>query len=65
MNQIDEESLTMTFSSMSIDIEYSSYGDSQNESNFNTHYQCSYGTYNIFDYPLPQMPYEISMHGNE
>ena len=65
MSQIDEESLAMTFSSMSMDTEYSSYGDSQNGSNFNTPYQGSYGAYNIFDYLSPQMPYEISMHGDE
>ena len=65
MSQTDKESLAMTFSSMSIDIEYSSYYDSQNGSNFNTLYQGSYGAYNIFDYPSPQMPYEISMHGDE
>ena len=53
MSQTDEESLAMTFSSMNMDTEYSSYGDSQNGSNFNTPYQSSYGAYNIFDYPLP------------
>ena len=65
MSQTDEESLAMTFSSMSMDTKYSSYDDSQNGSNFNTPYQGSYGAYNIFDYPSPQMPYEISMHGDE
>ena len=64
MSQIGEESLSMIFLSMSMDTEHSSYSDSQNVSNFNTLYQCSYGAYNIFDYPLPQMPYEI-MHGDE
>ena len=38
MSQSDEESLAMTFSSMSMNTEYSSYNDSQNGSNFNTHY---------------------------
>ena len=65
MSQTDEKSLAMTFSSMSMDTVHSSYGDSQNESNFNTPYQGFYDAYNIFDYLLPQMPYEISMHGNE
>ena len=55
----------MTFSSMSVDTKHSSYGDSQNRSNFNTRYQCFYGAYNIFDYHSPQMPYKISMHGDE
>ena len=50
---------------MSIDTEHSSYGDSQNGSNFNTPYQGSYGAYNIFDYYLPQMLYEISLYGDE
>ena len=65
MSQTDEESLAMTFLSMSIDTEHSSYGDSQNGSNFNTPYQSFYGAYNIFDYHLPQMSYEISMRGDE
>ena len=65
MSQTNEESLAITFSSMSMDTEHSSYGDSQNGSNFNTPYQGSYGAYNIFDYHLPQMSYEISMHGDE
>ena len=65
MNQTDEESLAMTFSLRSMDTVHSSYNDSQNESNFNTPYQGSYGAYNIFNYPSPQMPYEISMHGDE
>ena len=50
---------------MSMDTEHSSYGNSQNGSNFNTPYQGSYGTYNIFDYLLTQMSYEIYMHGDE
>ena len=65
MSQTDEESLAMTFSSMSMDTKYSSYGDSQNGSKFNTHYQGSYGAYNMFDYHLPQISYKISMHGDE
>ena len=65
MSQSDEESLAITFSSMSMNTEYSYYGDSQNGPIFNTPYQGSYGAYNIFDYPSPQMPYEISMHEDE
>ena len=65
MSQSDEKSLPMSFSSISMDTEHSSYGNSQNRSNFNTPYQGSYGAYNIFDYPSPQMPYEISMHEDE
>ena len=65
MNQTDEESLVMTFSLMNMDTKHSFYSDSQNGSNFNTPYQGSYGAYNIFDYPPPQMPYEISMHEDE
>ena len=38
MSQTNDESLVMTFSSMSMNAEHSSYGDSQNGSNFNTPY---------------------------
>ena len=65
MNQTGEESLVMTFSSMNMDTEHNSYGDSQNGSNFNTPYRGSDGAYNIFYYLLPQMLYEISMYENE
>ena len=54
MSQFDEESLAMIFSLMSMDIEHSFYGDSQNGSIFNTLYQSSYGAYNVFDYQSPQ-----------
>ena len=65
MSQTDEESLAITFSSMSMDTKHSYYGDSQNGSNFNTPYRGSYSAYNIFYYLLPQMLYEISMYEDE
>ena len=47
---------------MSIDIENSSLSDSQTRSGSYFPYYGSYGGYNIFDYPSPQMPYAIPMH---
>ncbi|KAK3193173.1 hypothetical protein Dsin_024483 [Dipteronia sinensis] len=60
-SQIDEDSLTMTFSLMSIETENSSLGDSQIMSGSHVPYYGSYGDCNIFDYPSPQMPYAILM----
>ena len=65
MSQYDGEFLATTFSSSSMNTEYNSYSDSQNGPIFNTPYQGFYGAYNIFDYHLSQLPYEISMHGDE
>ena len=55
----------MTLSSMSIDTENSSLGDSQTMSGSHVPYYGSYGGYNIFDYPSPQMSYAIPMHADQ
>ena len=54
----------MTLSSMSIDTENSSLGDSQTVSSSHVPYYGSYVDCNIFDYPSPQMPYAIPMHAD-
>ena len=65
MSPFNEEFLAMSFSSMSMDTEHSSYDDSQTWPIFNTPYQDSYDGYNIFDYHSPQMPYKFFMHRDE
>ena len=52
----------MTLSSMRIDIENSSLGDSQIMLGSHVQYYGSYGDCNIFDYLSSQMSYAIPMH---
>ncbi|KAK3231865.1 hypothetical protein Dsin_003746 [Dipteronia sinensis] len=64
-SQIDEDSLSMTLSSMNIDTKNSSLGDSQTISSSHVLYYGSYGGCNIFDYPSPQMSYAIPIHADQ
>ena len=55
----------MSLFSMSMDTETSFLSDSQTRSGSHVPYYGSYGGYNIFDYPSPQMSYAIHIHTDQ
>ncbi|KAK3206898.1 hypothetical protein Dsin_020944 [Dipteronia sinensis] len=64
-SQIDEDSLNMTLSSMSMNTENSYLDDSQTMSGSHVPYYGSYSDCSIFDYLSPQMSYAIPMHADQ